>query len=319
MAEWLYEAGIGEARAALIEDNAIRAARIECDDGRLRPGTVVAGRLSEITLKGREGVVTVTGGTEVLLSPLPAGATLGATVRIEIVRAALPEHGRVKRARAVPSEQEEGPGPDLLARITASGLPVRRLLTHQEDALEAAGWSEIIEEARSGEIAFERGALRVALTPAMTLIDVDGVPPLEPLAIAAASAAAATIERLGITGSIGIDFPTLGGRAARQSVAAAIDASLPQPFERTAMNGFGFLQIVRRRSRVSLLELVQADPIATEVRALLRRIERTPPPGERKCRVSRAQLALIRARGDWTAELARRTGVLTTFSSAEEA
>jgi hypothetical protein len=49
----------------------------------------------------------------------------------------------------------------------------------------------------------------------MTLFDVDGGGPLEPLAVAAAHAVARAIERHGIAGSIGIDFPTLAGKAAR--------------------------------------------------------------------------------------------------------
>jgi hypothetical protein len=45
------------------------------------------------------------------------------------------------------------------------------------------------------------------------------------------------------------------------------------PFERTAMNGFGFLQIVRPRRHSSLLELASDRP-AFEARALLRRASR---------------------------------------------
>jgi hypothetical protein len=315
LAEWLYEAGIGEARAALVEDGAIRIARIERDEDRLRPGAIAAGRLTEITVKGREGVVALAEGGEALLSPLPPGVTQGARLKVEIARAALPERGRAKRARAIPArdDAEERPGPDLLARITASGIPVHRLHAHEPDELETAGWSEVLEEAETGEIAFPGGALRLSLTPAMTLFDVDGQPPLDALAVAAAAAAARAIVRLAIGGSIGIDFPTLEGRGPRQAVGAAIDAALPQPFERTAMNGFGFLQIVRRRRRASLPELLRDDPVGAAVRARLRRIERTPPPGERLHRVPRAELALIRARPGWIAELARRTGVTPEF------
>jgi ribonuclease G len=171
----------------------------------------------------------------------------------------------------------------------------------------------VLEEAMTGEISFAGGALRMTPTPAMTLFDVDGQPPLEALAVSAAGAVAKAILRHDITGSIGIDFPTLEGKAARQAVAAAIDAGLPLPFERTAMNGFGFLQIVRRRTRASLPELLRADTTGAEARALLRMIERTPPPVPRHHRVSRRVQAWLAARPALLAELARRTGVEPQF------
>jgi Ribonuclease G/E len=316
LAEWLFEAGIGEARAALVEDGAIVEARIELDDGALRVGAVLAARMVEITVKGREGRVTVEGG-EALLSPLPAGITQGAALMVEIVREAIPEAGRVKLAKAIPAEPgaRAAAAPDLLARITASGHPVRTLRAHEPDALEAAGWSEILEEALTGEIAFPGGALRLSPTPAMTLFDVDGYPPLETLAVNAAHAVGAAILRHDIGGSIGIDFPTIEGKAARQAVAAAIDAALPLPFERTAMNGFGFLQIVRRRSRASLPELLRADRAGAEARALLRKIERTPPPGMRHHKVRPGVLAWLTARPALLAELARRTGMNHDFEA----
>ncbi len=63
----------------------------------------------------------------------------------------------------------------------------------------------------------------------------------------------------------------MAGKAPRQAAAAAIDEHLPEPFERTAVNGFGFVQIVRPRSRASLLE-IWSDRAAAEARALLRRV-----------------------------------------------
>ena len=315
--EWLFEAGIGEARAALVEDGTIIEARIETDSDFPRLGAVLPARLVEITVKGREGRVTLEGGGEALLSPLPAGITQGAALAVEMVREAIPESGRAKLAKVAPVEPgtAPAPGPDLLARITASGRPVRTVRAHEADVLEAAGWSEILEEALTGEIAFPGGALRLSPTPAMTLFDVDGHPPLEALAVNAAHAVGAAILRHDIGGSIGIDFPTIEGKAARQAVAAAIDAALPPPFERTAMNGFGFLQIVRRRSRVSLPELLRADRAGAEARALLRMIERTPPPGIRHHKVRTGVLAWLTARPALLAELARRTGTTHDFEA----
>ncbi len=301
MAEWLYEDGIGEARAALVADGAILAARIELADA-LRVGAVVPARLVEPT------VARTDDGAELKLDRAPPGVTLGARITVEVTRAAIPERGRAKRVRGRATDAVPAPGPDLAARIAATGVPVRRLAAHQADDLEAAGWSEVLEEARGGEIAFPGGALRMSVTPAMTLFDVDGEGDLPALAIAAARAAALAIRRHGIGGSIGIDFPTLAGKAPRQAVAAMLDAHLPPPFERTAVNGFGFLQIVRPRPRASLPELLLADPLGAAARAALRVVERTPPGAPNRHRLPEAVRRRILATPAWTEQLVRRTG-----------
>src|SRR3546814_14016409 len=122
----------------------------------------------------------------------------------------------------------------------------------------------------------------------MLLIDIDGEG--DPLALAKAGAAAAAhvVRCCDVGGSIGIDFPSLPGRAERQAIDALIDTLLPQPFERTAVNGFGFLQIVRRRERPSLIEQVRFDTVATDAALLLRQAERAvgtgAPIGRASCR-----------------------------------
>ncbi|MDP9412621.1 MAG: ribonuclease, partial [Pseudomonadota bacterium] len=89
---------------------------------------------------------------------------------------------------------------------------------------------------------------------------------------------------------------------------AALDAALPQPFERTAVNGFGFLQIVRKRERPSVPEIVQGDPAGAAARLLLRRAERAPGAGERVIEAAPAAVARIEANPDWLEALARRLG-----------
>ena len=301
MAEWLYEDGIGEARAALIAGDRILAARIELPET-LRVGTVARARLTE------KLVATLDDGQEVLLDRAPPGVTLGAPTTIEVTREAIPEPGRAKRPRARVTDATPAPGPDLLARITASPYPVRPLRAHQPDALEAAGWSEVIEEAQTGEIAFAGGALRMTPTPAMTLFDVDGDGPLDQLAVRAATAVALAIRRHAIGGSIGIDFPSIAGKALRQEVAAALDAALPPPFERTAVNGFGFLQIVRPRPRASLPERLRDDPVGAAARAALRQLERVPPDAPNALRLRPTVRERLESRPEWIATLVRRTG-----------
>lgn len=316
MAEWLYEAGIGENRAALVSRGNIWKARIEREGSGPRVDSVLDARVVDRST----GKVALASGGEALCDPLPKGITQGARLRVKIVREAIPEPGRAKLPKAVPAPPDAalGAGPDLLDRITASGLPVRTLRAHEPDLLEEAGWSEVLDEAITGEIVFPGGALRLSPTPAMTLFDVDGAAPLEPLAVAAAHAVARAMERHGIAGSIGVDFPTLANKAARQAIAEAIDAALPQPFERTVVNGFGFLQIVRRRTRPSLPELLRADLVGAEARAELRRLERLPPPAPSSHMVTTRIARRLAQQPGWTAELARRTGGATAFVSAKE-
>ncbi len=307
MAEWLYEAGIGEARAALVEGGVIVKARVERADAGLRLGTRIEAKLIERVSAGLARIETAQGPS--ILDRAPAGLSLGRSLLVEITREAIPEMGRAKLPKAIPAEGEPADGPDLLARCQAGGIPVRTVRAHEPDALEAAGWSEVLDEALTGEIAFPGGALRLSPTPAMTLFDVDGPGALGPLAVAAADATAAAIVRHNIGGSIGVDFPTLANKAERLAVAEAIDAALPQPFERTAVNGFGFLQVVRPRPVASLPEILRADQQATDALALLRRIERTPPPVPADQPASPAVIRWLTARPALIAELSRRCGV----------
>lgn len=306
MAEWLYEEGIGENRAALVEDGAIVEAAIEIE-GALAVGTVASGRLTAILVPGRRGIATLTAGGDVLLEPLPPRLTEGAALRVEIVREAMPEPGRAKLPKGRVTDDPEREGPSLRDRLSASGIGIA-VPVSGPDRLEEAGWSELLEEAASGEIVFEGGALRMSLTPAMTLFDVDGALPAAALAVAGAAAAGRAIRRFGIGGSIGIDLPTLGSREERQRAAAALDAVLPQPFERTAVNGFGFLQVVRRRVRASLPEIVQIDRVGAAVRALLRRAERAGGPGGRVLHAAPPVIARIEAHTAWRDALSRRVG-----------
>src|SRR3546814_9413670 len=148
----------------------------------------------------------------------------------------------------------------------------------------------------------------MSLTPAMTLFDVDGALDVVALAVAGAEAAGRAVRRFGIGGSIGIDLPTLAAKEDRQKAAAALDAVLPQPFERTAVNGFGFLQVVRKRERASLPELLQADRVGAAARALLRRAERSGGPGGRLLHAAPPVIARIDANPEWLYTLSARVG-----------
>ncbi|WP_157215231.1 ribonuclease [Flavisphingomonas formosensis] len=310
MAEWLYEDGIGEARAALIDKDEIVAMRLEWPDEATRLGTIVPARMLRGADATGRALVALEGGTEALLEAPTRGLNEGAKLVVEIVREPIAERGRLKpaKARVAAEGSSPAPGPDLRQQIASSGLPVTQLHPHQPDLLEQHGWSERLEQARDGDIAFPWGALQMAVTPAMTLFDVDGALAPAELALHGAEAAARMMMLFDITGSIGIDLPTVESKAARQAAAAALDAVLPQPFERTAVNGFGFLQVVRRRFRASIPEMLHADPAGASARALLRLAERTPGMGMRTLVAHPAVIARIERESEWRETLARRIG-----------
>lgn len=279
MADWFVEVGIGETRAALIDAGCIVEMRIERDDDGPRLGEVWDARLTT-KLGDRRGFVAL-GNDEAMLEPLPPGVPEGGLVRVEVVREAVPERGRPRLAKvratgqaaAVAARISEGPR---LANLSPAPL------CYSGKPFEEAGWDEAISEASTGRVAFKGGALSISPTPAMTLIDIDGDLPAAELVSAGARAAATAIRKFDIGGSIGIDLPTVADRTVRQAAGKLFDALLPLPFERTAVNGFGFIQIVRPRRRPSIVERVQSTPLETAALALLRQVQRTPGAGRRK-------------------------------------
>jgi len=309
--EWLIEKGIGETRAALVADGEIVEARVELD-GTIPAGTILQARLTDIGVNGRNGTARDEGGTDYLLSHVPREITEGATLNIEVTRPTLPGPEPWKRPLAKATRDERRRPHSLAERLRSSGTPVRSLaFPSPRDELGDAGWNTLIDEARSGRIDFAGGSLGMFPTPAMTLIDVDGALPPAELATAGARAAARAIQRLDIGGSIGIDLPTVSGKDARSATAAAVDELLPQPFERTAVNGFGFLQVVRPRLRASLLELA-GDRAPFEVRVLLRRVA-FATPGPKQLVGCPALIAVLERNPRWIEALAAQVGGAVTL------
>jgi ribonuclease G len=289
--EWLIERGIGETRAALIEDGEIVEARIHLD-GAARAGT---GRQAVLKSVGPLAIAD-DGDDEYVLPKGAPGVTEGAALLIEVTRERIPGPEPWKRPLARVTDSLNVPS--LEGEAIAFPSPANRL--------DASGWPDLIEEARSGVIRFSGGELRISPTPAMTLIDVDGYRPPEEISVAGAAAAASAIRRLDIGGSVGVDMPTAGSKAARQAAAAAIDKVLPQPFERTAVNGFGFVQIVRPRLRASLVELAM-DRAAFEARALLRSIA-LGAPGPARVIAHPGVVTVLETHPDWIEALGRQVG-----------
>ena len=304
MAEWLIERGIGEDRAILVEDGAVLAARLQVH------GTLAAGEVADAVLIARQsgskrGTARFASGEEVLVTGLPREASEGAPLRLIVTRAAMAETGRLKRAQARPSEQAPCPAPTLAEALEA------RVVRQFPSGL----WEDLFTEALSGAVDFAGGSLTITPTPALTVIDIDGTLPPRELSLAAVPAISAALARLDLAGSIGIDFPTLPAKADRLAVDTALAAALDDwPHERTAMNGFGFIQLVARLERPSLLHTLAADRPRAAARLLLRQAEQVAEPGVLLLTAHPAVRRAVSAA--WEAELTRRSGRLLRWDEA---
>ena len=298
---WLVEEGIGEHRAIRLDGDRIVEARTQWPD-ELAAGLVADAVLVSRASGSRRGTARFASGEDVLVDRLPPSASEGAPIRLEVTRPALGEHGRRKLARAKPTETSPRPAPTLAERLRAEGHEVRVVREFP-----AGDGAELAAEAFAGEVAFPGGALQFSPTPAMLLIDVDGTLDPRALALAAIGPLSDALRRFDAGGSIGIDFPTLADKADRRAVDDALAAALAGwPHERTAMNGFGFVQLVARLERPSLLHRARFQPAGMAARKLLRQAEFLQGPGA--VLLSGHPALEPQLRPDWLDELARRTG-----------
>ncbi|CAM3109859.1 hypothetical protein SPAN111604_04175 [Sphingomonas antarctica] len=263
MAAWLVEETPEVDRAILIDGDRILAAHIALKgDDHPRLGAVLAARWhspQRVNAGERPAAAILIDehDNQLYLPRPPAGAGPGTRLTVEVVREAVWTPRSHKLAKVRVTDAAAAAVPSLPAILAA---PI--LSPYQPDALEAAGWTELLEEAELGRVDGDGVRLWLDATEAMTLIDIDGTLPPEDLAVAGATLVARTIRRLDIGGSIGIDFPTVASKSARLAAADAFDAAMTDafasPFERTAINGYGFMQVIRPLLRPSIMAIMRS-------------------------------------------------------------
>ncbi len=275
MAEWIHEESFGEYRSLLVENDQILAARLNWFS-KICAGTIATAKVIKRS-KGSARALCLTqapaAGFEVEVPDLPRDASEGSDVRIMIHREPMAERGRFKRAQG--RHFADQPAPDAIAPMDKL---IRGKWVHR---LPAGMWEEVWSLAAEGEMAFAGGNLVISPTPAMTLIDIDGTGSARELAMAAIPAIARAVRWMDLGGNIGIDFPTIANKADRKAVDAALADALDNwPHERTAMNGFGFVQLVARLEVPSLLHRLTFSRSSACARYLLRQAAAITDPGQ---------------------------------------
>ena len=260
--------------------------------GELYRGQELTAKL--VSKRGARGTAITAEGRELLVDRLPREVSEGSELDLVVSRAALAERGRYKLPSARLASQ--------LSPVTdpiETGKRVHRFPSGM--------WEEVWQTASSGEVTFDGGSLLFAVTPAMTLVDIDGALDPRSLALAAVEPLARSLAEFDLGGSIGIDFPTLEAKAERKAVDTALGEALGDwSHERTAMNGFGFVQLVARLEGPSLLHRFGNSRLGMAARMALRRAEMVEGAGATLLTVHPALKAKLRP--EWLAEVERRTG-----------
>ena len=300
MADFHLSERLGESRAAVVESGTL----VEMHIHRVGDGAPAGSRVSASLSRklGSRGLATLPDGEQAIVEPWPAGVSEGATIVVQILRAAWREPGRPRLAKARVA-RDTAPTLSLKEQLAAAGHQFRPGWTENL----AVQWEDGWEAALLGRIALTTGTLGFTPTPALVAVDVDGTG--ASLALDAARAAARTIRLWGLGGAIVVDFPASADKAARLALAAAFDAAMGSaPFERTAVNGFGLLQVVCPRPGPSILERARLEPDANAALALLEMAAREPRPGALRLVANPGVISWLQSHPSLLADLARKTG-----------
>jgi ribonuclease G len=327
----LWGTGPGEIRIGLTEDGVLAEFRIirqRRQHALYAAGENYTARIIEQLGRGRARATL--GGVQEALLEQAYGLPEGALLAVMMTRAPIPEPGRWKLAIVRPAPdvipQSEPswhfsaePWESFLREVAANAdavlcedavalNEVREILAQPDlpvsinpEEIINADFDSLIEQAVAGEFPIPGGILSIERTRAMTMIDIDGSGD----ALAINRAAAMEIPRLlrlfDIGGQIGIDFLGFRDKAERQQLDAVLAESCAAlgPHECTAVNGFGFVQIVRPRSRPSIPEILCGTTpgrLSLESRAvaLLRDAGRSVGHGTRQLVAPPAIIDLIR-------------------------
>lgn len=308
----------GERRAALVEHGAPVELYVQ-RDAHWVLGEQGEGRIDRKTPSG--AYVTSASGAEILLRG-KTSAHEGAHVCFEIVREAIAEPGRIKPAEAALCEAVQTERCDKTAlwerRLAQTSVPISTKPIAAAFDIALAGQSNLGDVS----ISFQR-------TKAGLVFDVDGIGDAFAINVAAATEIARLLRLYQVGAMVMVDFISMESKAQRAEIAAQFDAAStvdPRPFERTAINGYGLMQIVRARPRPSVLDQLFGTRIAalsdeTQALWLVRAVSQSKGFGPRTVTATPAVARLLESAkwADMCAQAARLAGAPMVVVADEKA
>lgn len=334
----LWDAAPGEIRLMLHEKGKLLELRLlRLLDGKapMLPGCSQQVRLGP-KLSGNRALVHYDGG-EGEISPVP-DTTEGSWLSAQLVRAPVPEPGRWKRPVFRSAESITfGIGdyilshwPNLTAIVCAGPMAaaqIRSLLGDacpdiqiDSEAITDTQFDLWCERGITGEFVIDGGLLSIERTRAMTMIDIDAVKAAHNVNRAAARAIPWLLRLYGIGGQVGIDFLASANKAERAEIDAELAKACAQlgQHERTAVNGFGFAQLVLPRPGPSVMETLcgiewQTPSVETQALMLLREAAQSQGTGAREIIANDAIIHQIEAWPMLLAELQSGLGCAVTL------
>ncbi len=303
---WRDEAP-GERRAALVEGGHLLEIHIQRDVQWVL-GECGNGRIDRKTPSG--AYIIADSGSELLLRSKISDPE-GSRVAFEVMREAISEPGRTKPPEIMlrnnlpdPLPQKDAlwnnrlslPGHKSLAASIASGFDV------------ALAGQSIVGDVT---VSFQR-------TKAGLVFDVDGIGNAFAINSVAATEIARLLRLFQIGAMVMVDFVSMEAKTQRTQIAEIFDAASTldqRPFERTAINGYGMMQVVRARPRPSILDHLFGTRIAalsdeTQAYWLLRAVAQSSGFGPRTV-TARPVVAHLLQSGQWAqwrAEAIRLSG-----------
>jgi hypothetical protein len=155
-------------------------------------------------------------------------------------------------------------------------------------------------------------------TKAGLVFDVDGIGNAFDINQVAAAEIARVLRLYQVGAMVMIDFVSMEAKAQRTQIAEIFDAAArsdARPFERTAINGYGMMQVVRARPRPSVLDHLFGTRIAalsdqTQAYWLLRAVAQSSGFGARTVTARPGVAALLESQkwAGWRAQAMRAAG-----------